>query len=104
MVLQGEKDDTGNTKKTREGVSRRVAVEDGGRCTKWQREGIRYRSGAAVCGVVAAHWGVIEHDDTLCRRCMQLESMKRLVEGVLSVNAGRLSIGGHGPPARKSQW
>ena len=72
---------------------------DGGRCAEWQRESIRYRSDAEVRGVVAADWGVIEHDDTLCSRCMQLESTKRLVEGVLSVKAGRLSIDEHRPHA-----
>lgn len=85
------------TKETREGVSRRVAVEDEEMCKKWQGERIGYRSGAEVCGVVAAHWSVIEHDGTWCSRCMQLESAKRLVEAVLSNIAGRLNIIEHRP-------
>ena len=96
-------DNTGNTKETRESVSRRVAVKDKGRCQRWQGEGIPvylgYRSDAEVCGAVAAHLGVIEHDDTSCSRCMQFELAKRLVEAVMSDNAGRLNIQAHGSTA-----
>lgn len=42
-------------KETVKAVSRRVAVEDEGRCEGWQGEGIGYRSSAEVSGVVAAY-------------------------------------------------
>lgn len=33
-------------------------------------------------------WSVIEHDDTCCSRCMQLEIAKRLVDGVVVIRLG----------------
>jgi len=57
----------------------------------------RYRPCPEDSGVVAAQCSVIEHDDTWCSRCMQLESAKRLVDGVVVIEAGRLTKT-HGPP------
>ena len=52
-----EKETTQEIRKRREGVSRRVAVEDGGRCM-YEMAKREYRIQircSSVCGVVAAH-------------------------------------------------